>query len=277
MRDIFKQDATDGILLIDATNAFNSLIRGAALHNIRIACPFISTYLINMYRQPSKLFVTGGITLYSMEGTTQGDPMAMPMYSICTRVIIDSLRMECPDVRQAWLADDASAAAKLHQLFDWYVKLVEVGKLYGFLVNGPKCWLIVKTEEMVQLAKELFGNKVNITSEGKRHLGATIGSQNYKQKYCRKKVDKWIKELEILCEIADTQPHAAYSAFVKGYKSKFPYFLRTIEGFEEFVQPIDELISEKFIPKLFGTTYPLAELRDLFSLNPKEGGLELVS
>ena len=122
-------------------------------------------------------------------------------------------------------------------------------------------------------AKAIFGNTVKITSEGKRHLGAVIGSIDYNKEFCEEKVDVWIKELKTLCEIATTYPQMAYSAYLKGYKSKFTYFLRTIENFHNFVSPIDQLLSENFIPTLFGYDTALDEYRDLFSLNPGEGGL----
>lgn len=93
---------------------------------------------------------------------------------------------------------------------------------------------------------------MNITTRGKRHLGACIGSEDYQQEYCGDLVERWTKDLEPLCEIADTQPQAAYAAFTKGYKSKFSYFIRTIEGFEQFTEPIDSLLSDKFLPALFG-------------------------
>ena len=83
----------------------------------------------------------------------------------------------------------------------------------------------------------------------------------------------WIKELKTLCEVATTHPQMAYSAYVKGYKSKFTYFLRTIENFHNFVSPVDQLLTESFIPTLFGYDTALNEYRDLFSLNPSEGGL----
>ena len=43
MRSIFDADDTDAVLLIDASNAFNSLNRAAALHNISILRPAIAT------------------------------------------------------------------------------------------------------------------------------------------------------------------------------------------------------------------------------------------
>ena len=60
VHNLFEADDTDAVLLVDATNAFNSLNRAAALHNIRILCPALATYAINTYRVPAHLFVTGG-------------------------------------------------------------------------------------------------------------------------------------------------------------------------------------------------------------------------
>ena len=52
MRSIFNADETDAVRLIDASNAFNALNRTAALHDIRVLCPTLATYVINTYRQP---------------------------------------------------------------------------------------------------------------------------------------------------------------------------------------------------------------------------------
>ena len=43
MREIYQEAETDGVLLIDASNAFNSLNREAMLHNIRYLCPELAT------------------------------------------------------------------------------------------------------------------------------------------------------------------------------------------------------------------------------------------
>ena len=56
MRNIFEADETNAALLVDASNAFNSLNRAAALNNIRVLCPLIATYVINTYRAPAHLF-----------------------------------------------------------------------------------------------------------------------------------------------------------------------------------------------------------------------------
>ena len=58
------RECTKAVLLVDASNAFNSLNRNHALHNIQFECPAISTFLINTYREPSKLFIDGEV-IYS--------------------------------------------------------------------------------------------------------------------------------------------------------------------------------------------------------------------
>ena len=89
----------------------------------------------------------------------------------------------------------------------------------------------MKSQELADKAERVFGDDVNITTEGKRHLGAVIGS-------------------------------------------KFTYCMRTIESFEEYVDPVQQVIDEMFLPTLFGQAEPLPdELSELVTLTPAQGGL----
>ena len=77
----------------------------------------------------------------------------------------------------------------------------------------------------------------------------------FKDQYCWEKVLGWKGELEALSEIARSQPLAAYTVFMKGGKSKFTYFMRTIESLEDYVDPIQEAIDDLLLlPTLFGQT-----------------------
>ena len=93
---------------------------------------------------------------------------------------------------------------------------------------------------------------INITIEGKRHLGAAVGTEQFKNEYMQEKVAKWCNEIESLTEIAKSQPHAAYAAFIHGEQHKFTYFLRTIANISPCLQALDDIINNKFIPTLFG-------------------------
>ena len=78
----------------------------------------------------------------------------------------------------------------------------------------------------------------------------------------------------MLAEIVKDSTRAAYVAFTKGYKSTFAYFMRTIDSFEDYVEPIDEVINDIFLPVLFCQTEPLPdELREPFPIAPAQGAL----
>ena len=66
--DIYQQDETEAVLLVDANNAFNSINRKVTLHNISITCPLITTFIANCYMKPARLFVVGNHETKSREG-----------------------------------------------------------------------------------------------------------------------------------------------------------------------------------------------------------------
>ena len=78
-----------------------------------------------------------------------------------------------------------------------------------------------------------------------------------------------------LADIAKTQPQAAYAAFVHGERHKFTYFMRTINGMEEFLAPLDKVIAEVFLPALLGKDTLPNHLRSLFALPLRFGGLAI--
>ena len=85
MQDIFANEDTEVVLLIDAQNAFfNSINRKVILHNLNFICPIITTSLltINCYLTPARSFIIDGAEILSKEGTTQGDPTAMGTYAL---------------------------------------------------------------------------------------------------------------------------------------------------------------------------------------------------
>ena len=119
MKTIFESDKTEAVILVDASNAFNSLNRQAALHNIRIICPQLSTLLINTYRRPARMIILGSVDILSVEGTTQDDNLAMAFYALGTTPLINTLLNTSPNVSQVCLADDVTGAGTLTDLRKW--------------------------------------------------------------------------------------------------------------------------------------------------------------
>jgi len=132
MSEVFQDDDTEGVLMADATNAFNSLNREVCLQNVQHLCPAFATVAINTYRQPAQLFV-GGETILSCEGTTQGDPLAMPLYAIGILPLLQSVTTE--GAIQEWYADDSAAGGKVSKLRQWWDRLSEKGPFYGYFPN----------------------------------------------------------------------------------------------------------------------------------------------
>ena len=64
-------------ILVDASNAFNTINRHAALHNIKSICPPLFQILANTYRVPISCIICGDGEISSSEDTTQGDPLGM--------------------------------------------------------------------------------------------------------------------------------------------------------------------------------------------------------
>ena len=126
LRRLYEDDDTEAVILVDADNAFNRMNRSVALNNIQFTCPEIATYIINTYRKPAQLFVSGAVQpLLSEEGVTQGDNAAMGYYACSMMPLIMKL-MLCEDkaeyekMLQLWYADDAAAGGKLRDMLKWW-------------------------------------------------------------------------------------------------------------------------------------------------------------
>ena len=91
------------------------------LHNIPIICPIIATYVINSFSRETRLFRSGGEEIRSAEGTTQGDPTAMPVYVLGSLLV---LNITTPDnTKYAAHADDINCVGKLRNILTWWNKL----------------------------------------------------------------------------------------------------------------------------------------------------------
>lgn len=84
-----------------------------------------------------------GTSLFSQEGTTQGDPLAMPMYALALLPLIKQVNPDLA-VTQVWFADDATAAGSISKLRAWWNALVTFGPDFGYHVNPSKTHLITK-------------------------------------------------------------------------------------------------------------------------------------
>ena len=85
----------------------------------------------------------------------------------------------------------------------------------------------------------------------------------------------WNNQLVLRSSLAESQPQAAYSTFVSGFKSKLNYFMRTIPGISQFLYPLEETVRNKFIPAITGGHICCNNEQRLLSLPTRYGGLAI--
>ena len=62
---------------------------------------------------------------------------------------------------------------------------MQIGLNYGYYPPPTKSWLIVRENKAVWLFE---GKNIQISTEGKRHLGAVIGMKENKKNYINDKI-----------------------------------------------------------------------------------------
>ena len=177
------------------------------------------------------------------------------------------------DCKQAWYADDSSATGKLQEVKTWWLKINEIGPKFGYYPKPSKSVLILKDVSLLPQAMQLFaGSNIQITCDGDRHLGAVVGTENFRNQYVTAKVNKWVQDVTSLAKIAEDEPQAALSAYSKSICHRWVFVQRTIPSIKNLFVPLEESIRQKFIPAIVGRAVSDNE-RKLLSLPVRFGGL----
>lgn len=285
MKSLFDAEDSEGLLLVDAANAFNTLCRPAALWNCRVLWPRCSMFLFNSYRGYAVVVFRSGslsngkgkdtlVILHSHEGTTQGCPLAMLEYAAGIYPLI--MRLKDPSRwKQNWYADDSSCAGKLGQIKHWFTLLMEIGPEYGYYAEPTKSSIIVK-EQFVDSAKAMFAElKVEVTVAG-RFLGGCLGKGDAVREYVRERIHGWKLSVERLAQAARCYPQSAHAAFTHSLSCEWQFLQRVIGGFEDEYCPLGEAIRSLLTPTLLGREV-LHHEHALLELPARCGGLALTN
>ena len=110
------------------------------------------------------------------------------------------------NAKEVAFADDLSVTGSFNIIRDYWVKLTAIGPKDGYFPKPTKSYPIVK-EKNDGSARYIFANsRLNITAEGKKHLGVVIGSTEYRDEYVKDLVKDWDSQLIFLSTIAEAQP-----------------------------------------------------------------------
>ena len=76
-------------------------------------------------------------------------------------------------------------------LKNWWDAIKIEGVRFGYFVKPKKSWLILKDGAKEDECRKLFETSpIDITVQGKRHLGAALGSIEFRNEYIDEKVGK---------------------------------------------------------------------------------------
>ena len=172
----------------------------------------------------------------------------MALYALATipsLLKVLEITAQFPDnsVKMVGYADDFTAGGTATSIKKCWDTLCKLGPKFGYHPKPSKLWLIVKNEIEEKAVKVFEETGVKITTTGMRHLGAVIGSITYKEEYMNEKINIWLQELQMLTNIAKSEPQAAFSCFIAGYKHKFTYFMRTVPNISSLMKKIVDLIT----------------------------------
>ena len=218
------------------------------------------------------LFVAGADeVIYSREGTTQGDSLAMFFYGVSLLPLIRKLK-DPNNVLQSWYADDSAAIVKLKKLEILLKNLIEEGPAFGYFPEPSKNFLIVD-KQYAEEAHHIF-DKYSITIvEEKRFLGGFIGDGNEKDNYLKQKEFEWVDKIEKLSFVAKTEPQCALSGLTKSLQAEWNFSHRVLGGSSQLFQPLENLLMEKFLHAILGTSSISSMERSIFCLPARKGGL----
>ena len=122
----------------------------------------------------------------------------MAMYALGTRGLVDSLAAvtQGEPLAQVWFADDSTSGGTVDSVKKWWEHLKETGPKYGYYPKPSKTHIIAKSQEIKERVEELFGSEgIQVTVDGQRHIGAVIGSENFKEEFVMKKVKNWTEDI----------------------------------------------------------------------------------
>ena len=111
------------------------------------------------------------------------------------------LAMQNDHKKMVGFANDVTTSRNLEALRRWWDALMEIGQNYGYYPLPTKSWLINKLEEAVWV---FGGTNIQISTKGKQHLRAVIGMEENKRNYINDKVSEWMKESNMLTDVATT-------------------------------------------------------------------------
>ena len=89
-------------------------------------------------------------------------------------------------------------------------------------------------------------------------------------------VNEWIEDVNVLAKIAKTEPQCAYSTYVYGMSKRWAFICRTTPDVNQQMRRLGHHITLTLIPAIVGKDHITDQMRHIFSMPAKYGGLGIL-
>ena len=94
---------------------------------------------------------------------------------------------------------------------------------------------------------------------GHRFLGGFIGSQCGRGEYVMSKVRRWVGHVNVLAQVASTQPQLAYAALTRSLQYEWTFLLCVVPQCGPLFQELELSLFSCFLPAMFGVEVSAVE------------------
>ena len=126
---------------VDASNAFNSFSRQTLLERLPLQTPSLAPFYNHIYGRTIPYLVLPSTPPHMMrirEGTQQGDPASMLLFSLAIQPLVRRVSQECSLALNRWYADDGTLIGPIAEVTKALRILRDEGPAAGFHINIAK-------------------------------------------------------------------------------------------------------------------------------------------
>ena len=185
-------------LLVDFSNAFNSIDRGLMFEEARARIPSMSSWLECCYGSQPVLFL-GEHTILSCCGVQQGDPLGPLGFVVALHPIVERIKREVPGLLlNSWYLDDGTLCGSPRDICS-----ASSSPSHGLFLNRSESHLFVPAEASCDYS--MFPPEIPVCNGGFCLLGSPFGSASFCTSLILKRVEKIQETLNTLKSFQDSQ------------------------------------------------------------------------
>ena len=236
-----SSNAVKPTLLVDFSNAFNSIDRSAMFSEIRQRLPSLSAWFESCYGSAPVLQYKDRL-LSSCMGVQQGDPLGPLGFALTLLPVVEQLSTSIPSLKlNLWYLDDGVLSGDIDSLHQAVNFIESVGPSRGLHLNRSKCLLSLPQD--LTLPSNPLPPEIPVTSAGFTLLGAPIGPSSFLSSSLSHTISNLSQTLSLLPALHDSQMETTLlrSCFSL---SKLSTFLHTCNptSLTSFYESFDSLI-----------------------------------